>query len=401
MFAIFCNRLQYLQGILSTWPKMAKVQKDWGLLLLAHRSSFRGIGHWEVQHLLLPFGLGKSGMSGSLSEIIAALQLKGTQIIFTLVRACSSKAQLIMVYWFMAPSCMAQASFCVLLGCMPRSTHKFKGRNFWLDTTFSRLLSDSPNKFLKLGTRALPQLRTWHIPRNRGVEPQLPVGSVEAPGSNTKSGLEGYWGEPGHRITETNRKFKKKNTQIFHNVGLYEVRSCSWPTLDTLLQLYSKELNICHAAIWLLLILTSLMLWSDTQHMSPPSCMRQFHTPRKRKLSGAPSSSRWLLILCKPPPWVTYSDIGTNWIHSMWHTICVLMCVQTKSNKISTCPSLQQLLIQGWLNKCLEKARAQQHPTCKWPLSKSVSTKSPGSAGSRKCLQASTSRTQPTVLKGL
>lgn len=86
------------------------------------------------------------------------------QIILTLVRACSSKAQLIMVYWFMAPSCMAQASFCVLLGCMPRSTHKFKGRNFWLDTTFSRLLSDSPNKFLKLGTRALPQLRTWHIP---------------------------------------------------------------------------------------------------------------------------------------------------------------------------------------------------------------------------------------------
>ena len=55
-------------------------------------------------------------MSGSLSEIIAALQLKGTQIILTLVRACSSKAQLIMVYWFMAPSCMAQASFCVLLG---------------------------------------------------------------------------------------------------------------------------------------------------------------------------------------------------------------------------------------------------------------------------------------------
>jgi hypothetical protein len=189
------------------------------------------------------------------------------QIILTLVRACSSKAQLIMVYWFMAPSCMAQASFCVLLGCMPRSTHKFKGRNFWLDTTFSRLLSDSPNKFLKLGTRALPQLRTWHIPTKE------PGGRAPAAGRFCRSPRQQHKERSGRILRRAwaqnhrNKQKVKKNMQIFHNVGLYEVRSCSWPTLDTLLQLDSKELNICHA-VWLFLI---LMLWSDTQHMSPPS----------------------------------------------------------------------------------------------------------------------------------
>ena len=208
-----CNRLQYLQylqGILSTWPKMAKVQKDWGLLLLAHRSSFRGIGHWEVQHLLLPFGLGKSGCP---DLFLRSLQLcswkahKLYQIILTLVRACSSKAQLIMVYWFMAPSCMAQASFCVLLGaCQGAHTNSKAETSGWIRPFLGSLVTAPINSWSSAQERCHSFARDTFQPRNRGVEPQLPVGSVEAPGSNTKSGLEGYWGEPGHRITETNRK---------------------------------------------------------------------------------------------------------------------------------------------------------------------------------------------------
>ena len=131
------------------------------------------------------------------------LQLKGAQIIVIWIRAKHSSS---LVYWSMAPSCMAQASFCVLLRCMPRSAHKFKGRDFWLDTTFSRLLSDSPRILERWHNRCHSFAGDTFSPRNRGVEPQLPIGSVAAPGSNTKSGLEGYGGEPGHRITDTDRK---------------------------------------------------------------------------------------------------------------------------------------------------------------------------------------------------
>lgn len=144
---------------------------------------------------------------------------------------------------------------------MPRSTHKFKGRNFWLDTTFSRLLSDSPNKVL-VGTRALPQLRTWHIP-TKG-----PGGRAPAAGRFCRSPRQQHKERSGRILRRAwaqnhrnKQKVLKKNTQIFHNVGLYEVRSCSWPTLDwypsPIRQQRIQHLPRCH-------LVAILMLWSDS-----------------------------------------------------------------------------------------------------------------------------------------